>query len=106
MSMLLTKEKRGGGGGVRGGVWWLWSGGLSTGNRANTLGVQGRRGAAGLANGAAMRRRGAWPTFTRTEAPTLGTLLDLALCTSSTLFICILYNKRRGRGGEAGQQHG
>ena len=84
---VVNKQKRSGVGAVAGGwggAWWRWSGGLSIRNRANTLGVQGRRGAAGLANGAAKRQRGTWPTFTRTEAPTRGTFLDLALCTSST----------------------
>ena len=91
MSRSLTKKRTGLGGGR--------SGGLGTGNRVNTLGIQGRCGAAGLAHGAATRQRVTRPTFIRTEAPTLGTLLDLALCTSSLGCSSVSFITK-GRAGE------
>ena len=94
MSMLLTKKEEFGGW-----AWWWWSGGLGTGDRANTLGIQGCCGAAGPANGAVTSWRVTRPTFIRAEAPTLGTLLDLALCTSSIGCSSVSFITK-GRAGE------
>lgn len=79
-------------------------GGLGTGNRVNTLGIQGRCGAVGLANRAATCQRVTRPTFIRTEAPTLGTLLDLALRASSLgcSSVSFITKGRAGEGREGG----
>ena len=95
MSMLLTKKEE-----LGQGAWWWWSGGLGTGNpgplRSCWAGEWGSHIPEG--NTAHFHQGGSSYTW--------DTSRPCPLHLFNWLFICILYNKRKGRGGEGGQQHG